>query len=495
MGDGTAHKQIAPTSEARKMGGEWSSISILQHWEILVLNDANHQRIIPPREYRETIISSLHNSTGRKADTLITTMKKFYFWPRMREDIHQHIAACRTCLVLMPGKTRSQALGLDVDIADLQPMDWLVTDLFSSPAVSGGKKKDWIVIGDRHSGFCWAQELSSTKTNNIIDALNTFNREYSGPPYRISSDGGPQYSAINAKISDWAKSLGINHQISAAFSPQSNGESEACVKRAKQAINHALLEKQDVKAAIANSNNLQRCNGQGSPAELFFKRATRLPGGLATLPSHKYDFSTEIAKRSAARDKQCNRTKNLREPTTFSIGERVAIRDTQSGKWSSVGQIESKREHGGLGVRSYTLTNIKTGKLIARNERHLRKLTNQKEEEIPRRGRVATPPDIPPPDNESRMSDEESVYAVRPVHTKPEDTDNHRTQRLISQDTQSNTVPRAGVTHRDSKYRQRYASRIGYKMVKSKNTTDVIIKSILKSGSTLKSSSIQSPPP
>merc|ERR1712030_256159 len=129
-------------------------------------------------------------------------------------------------------------------------------------------------------------------------------------------------------------------------------------------------------------------------------RATRLPGGLATLPSHKYDFSTEIAKRSAARDKQCDKTKDLREPTTFSIGERVAIRDTQSGKWSSVGQIESKREHGGLGVRSYTLTNIRTGKLIARNERHLRKLTDQKEEEIPKRRRVATPPDIPPSDND-----------------------------------------------------------------------------------------------
>merc|ERR1712030_33070 len=98
--------------------------------------------------------------------------------------------------------------------------------------------------------------------------------------------------------------------------------------------------------------------------------------------------------------------------------------------------------------------------------------------------RGATPPDIPPSDNESRMSDEESVYTVTSVYTKPEDTDNHRTHRLISQDTQSNTVPRTGVTHRNSKYKQRYASRTGYKMVKSKNMPDILIKSILKSGST-----------
>ena len=136
---------------------------------------------------------------------------------------------------------------------------------------------------------------------------------------------------MNAKIGAWAKQLGINHQISAALSPQSNGESEACVKKTKTVIAHALLEKQDVKAAIANINNLQRSNGQGSPAELFFKRATRL-SGLATLPTHKSDFSAELAKRSKARDRQTSRTENLREPTTFAVGEKVAIRNTQTGR-------------------------------------------------------------------------------------------------------------------------------------------------------------------
>ena len=41
----------------------------------------------------------------------------------------------------MPRKTLSKALGLDVNISDLEPMDWIVTDLFESQAVPGGKKK------------------------------------------------------------------------------------------------------------------------------------------------------------------------------------------------------------------------------------------------------------------------------------------------------------------------------------------------------------------
>ncbi len=204
--------------------------------------------------------------------------------------------------------------------------------------------------------------------------------------------------------------------------------------------------------------SLSTCLTKARP-ESFFKRATRLPGGLATLPTHKHDFSTEIAKRSAARDKQCSRTENLREPTTFSVGEKVAIRDTHSGKWSSVGQIESRREHGGLGVRSYTLTNVNTGKLLTRNERHLRKLTDQKEEEVPGGRRGTMPPDIPTSDISGRVSDEESVYAVTSVYTKPKGTVNHKTHRVISQDTQSNTLLETGVTTRSSKYKQ-YIDRI-----------------------------------
>ena len=176
-----------------------------------------------------------------------------------------------------------------------------MTDLFESQAVPGGKKRDWIVIADRSSGFCWAQELTSTKTDNIIQALNTFNKTYSGPPYHITSESGPQFAILNKKIETWAQDAGIHHEISSALSPQSNGEAEVAVKKVKTIISHALLEKNDVKAAIANANNMQRSSGQGSPAELFFKRSTRLPG-LATLPKHRTDFSTESAKRSNARE-------------------------------------------------------------------------------------------------------------------------------------------------------------------------------------------------
>merc|ERR1712074_363476 len=229
-----------------------------------------------------------------------------------------------------------------------------------------------------------------------------------------TSDGGPQYSALNSQIGEWAKRLGITHIISSAQSPQSNGESEACVKRIKSVISHALLEKRDVKAAIANSNNLQRANGQGSPAELFFNRATRLPGGLATLPNHKSDFSKEIAIRNKARENQLTSTANLREPTKFAVNEEVVIRDCSTGLWSMKGRIISCRDHGGLGVRSYTILHTSTGKEISRNERHIRKIFEKKEEvATPRRGNSKFSTDTDSDTTSDTSSDEDPVYSVR----------------------------------------------------------------------------------
>merc|ERR1712030_302683 len=54
-----------------------------------------------------------------------------------------------------------------------------------------------------------------------------------------------------------------------------------------------------------------------------------------------------------------------------------------------------------------------------------------------------------------------------------------------------------GITYRNSKYKQKYAPKIGYKMVKSK-ITDILVQSILKSRSTQSPSlpsHVSSPPP
>ena len=96
------------------------------------------------------------------------------------------------------------------------------------------RKSSYLVIVDRASAFVRAYNLPGTKTKNIIASLEEFVDVYFRPPLLLTSDGGPQFNTANNAITDWANETGINHNLSAAYSPQSNGEVEAAVKRIKQ---------------------------------------------------------------------------------------------------------------------------------------------------------------------------------------------------------------------------------------------------------------------
>ena len=65
--------------------------------------------------------------------------------------------------------------------------------------------------------------LIGTKTVHVINALNQYCHLYSGPPYQITTDGGPQFRETNKEISVWARDMGISHHLSSAYSLQSNG--------------------------------------------------------------------------------------------------------------------------------------------------------------------------------------------------------------------------------------------------------------------------------
>ena len=150
----------------------------------------------------------------------------------MKQQIKQHISNCKTCFTHKPSKTEARHSGLSIPMEDLSPMDWLSTDLMELKDKTG-KKSSYLVIVDRASAFVRAYNLPGTKTKNIIASLEVFVEVYYGPPLLLTSDGGPQFNAANKAITNWANETGINHDLSAAYSPQSNGEAEAAMKKIK----------------------------------------------------------------------------------------------------------------------------------------------------------------------------------------------------------------------------------------------------------------------
>ena len=74
---------------------------------------------------------------------------------------------CQKCLELMPSKSQARASGLTIPIENLQPMDWISTDL-AQKVLSNGKKVNFLVIVDRAIGFLSVYQLRGTKTHTVI---------------------------------------------------------------------------------------------------------------------------------------------------------------------------------------------------------------------------------------------------------------------------------------------------------------------------------------
>ena len=118
---------------------------------------------------------------------------------------------------------------------------------------------------------------------------------YYGPPLLLTTDGGPQFGAANSAIKEWAQETGINHDLSAAYSPQSNGEAEAAVKQVKLAIAHSDGTPGSIKAVCHNLNWEQRADKSGSPVELFLHYSPCFPGS-PMIPHKPLDSSMEQRK-------------------------------------------------------------------------------------------------------------------------------------------------------------------------------------------------------
>ena len=78
---GQSHKSLSSGSEGYRMGGEWNSMSIMDEAEIVsVSGDDGVDRIYPPKEFREKIISSIYKG-GKHITIVFATCSQYYRWP------------------------------------------------------------------------------------------------------------------------------------------------------------------------------------------------------------------------------------------------------------------------------------------------------------------------------------------------------------------------------------------------------------------------------
>ena len=99
-----------------------------------------------------------------------------------------------------------------------------------------------------------------------------------GVPVRLSSDGGPEF--VTKETQDFFKRWGIQHRLSQAHFPRSNGRAEVSIKAAKRMLHNNIkkdssLDTDRFAAALMTKRNTPKYMSKLSPAEIVMGKNYR----------------------------------------------------------------------------------------------------------------------------------------------------------------------------------------------------------------------------
>lgn len=202
-----------------------------------------------------------------------------YYWPKMRRDIKSHVASCNQCQRRKISNTRRQGYAQPLPIAE-DVFDTIGIDLITKLPKSRTGHNTILVCTDNLSKYVIAVPLKNEKADTIISAL--FNQLIAkhGCPKVVISDRGT--NLIGQKSSDFFRLFGIKRQLTSAYHPQSNGQTERFNRTLAVSLTMYVHNNQkdwsDFVPALAFAYNISvHSITQVTPYELVFNRKPRLP--------------------------------------------------------------------------------------------------------------------------------------------------------------------------------------------------------------------------
>ena len=324
-------------------------------------------RIVVPKILRQQILRSLHSAhQGTKG--MQARASTCVYWPGINSSIEQTRRSCGFCDSISPSLPRQPLQALP---QSTYPFEYICADAFEMHG------HPYLVVVDKFSGWPILFHFrTSIASRNIIDSLKQVFSTY-GTPKKLYSDGALVFTSAETK--EFLQRWGVEHMISSAEYPQSNGRAELGVKTSRRILDQNVsksngsLYTEAVTRALLQYRNTP-IQGLGlSPAQILFHRNLRdtVPVRSAMLKPHQQWIvaaeNRELAfqKRNADTNERYNTF--TRDLSPLPVGTRVLIQDhAQKRRWNRSGVIVERLD------RKYTIRMDGSGRIVSRNRKFLK---------------------------------------------------------------------------------------------------------------------------
>ncbi|GKE52622.1 putative reverse transcriptase domain-containing protein [Tanacetum coccineum] len=188
-------------------------------------------------DLRTVIMHESHKSKysiHQGSDKMYQDMKKLYWWPNMKADIATYVSKCLTCAKFKAEYQRPPGLLVQPEIPQWKWDNITMDFVIKLPKSSQGYDTIWVIVDRLTKSVIFTL---MRETDSIDKLARMYLKEVvkrHGIPLSIICDRDPRFASNFWR--SLQKALGTNLDMSTAYHPQTDGQSERTI----QTLNHML---------------------------------------------------------------------------------------------------------------------------------------------------------------------------------------------------------------------------------------------------------------
>ncbi|GJT20972.1 putative reverse transcriptase domain-containing protein [Tanacetum coccineum] len=274
------------------------------------------------------------------SDKMYQDMKKLYWWPNMKADIATYVSKCLTCAKVKAEHQRPSGLLVQPEIPQWKWDNITMDFVIKLPKSSQGYDTIWVIV-DRLTKSAIFVPMRET------DPMEKLARMYlkevvtrHGIPVSIICDRDPRFASNFWR--SLQKALGTNLDMSTAYHPQTDGQSERTIQTLENMLRACVI---DFRKGWVNHlplvefsyNNSYHASIKAAPFEALYGRKCRSPVCWAevgevqlTGPEIVQETTKKIVqikqRMQVARDRQKSYADLKRKPMEFQVGDKVMLK-------------------------------------------------------------------------------------------------------------------------------------------------------------------------
>ena len=144
-----------------ELGAVYESFKVEETGEGELVFKGTH--LVPPKVSRKKLVQQSH-SIHQSGETIYNQVRKFWFWPDMKNMIMTKARGCTTCRIDKKSKER-QVNVEPVELYEYGPGELWSTDLFQIPKGRGFQY--FIIVVDRISGFIHCKKIPNMTAQTV----------------------------------------------------------------------------------------------------------------------------------------------------------------------------------------------------------------------------------------------------------------------------------------------------------------------------------------